>query len=257
MLHIQKSTGAPGATILHWAGLIALIICLPSLAAADATLRPHTAVYKVKISVLGGQLKTELQETASGYVATHVVRATGMSRMLSSGVISDRSEFDTAEDGVRPTRFMSRDTLSRDKKTTAVNFDWDSGEAHGTVNGEEIMSVMEDLAHDRVSIQYELMLDLLNGAPSAQYVLYDVDKLKTVMVSNIGSKTVKVPAGKFTAVGIQHQAVNSKRITTMWCVKELDYLPVIIEQHRKGKLRLRAVLKKYNPIPSQVPVKST
>jgi hypothetical protein len=36
----------------------------------------------------------------------------------------------------------------------------------------------------------------------------------------------------------------------MWCVAELDYLPVIIEQHRKGKLRMRAVLSNYAPLTS-------
>ncbi|MDH3752084.1 MAG: hypothetical protein OEU40_15990, partial [Gammaproteobacteria bacterium] len=56
-----------------------------------------------------------------------------------------------------------------------------------------------------------------------------------------------VPAGEYEAVGIQHQAEGSKRVTTLWCVEELDYLPVIIEQHRKGKLRVRAVLNKYTP----------
>ena len=238
--------------------LLTILLALPGLGAAETTaLQPHTAEYKVKISVLGGQLKTELKETSDGYVATHVVRATGMSRMLSGGLISDRSEFDAAEDGVRPTRFLSRDTLSRDKTNAAINFDWESGEARGTVNGEETAATMEDLAHDRVSIQYELMFDLINGEPSAQYLLYDVDEIKTVNVRRIGSRKVKVPAGEFTAVGIQHQAVNSKRITTMWCVKELDYLPVIIEQHRKGKLKLRATLKNYKPIRSSSDLKST
>ena len=230
--------------------LCVLAYCAPSLGVAETALQPHTAEYKVKISVLGGQLKTELRETESGYVATHVVRATGMARMLGGGLISDRSEFDSAPDGVRPTRFLSRDTLSRDKSTAAIRFDWASGEAHGTVNGEEVSSVMDDLAHDRVSIQYELMFDLLNGEPSAEYILYDVDELKVVNVRNVGSKKVKVPAGTFMAIGIEHQAVGSKRITTMWCVEELDYLPVIIEQHRKGKLRLRATLKNYEPIRS-------
>ncbi len=247
MADIQGHDMLGTATRLCLTGLLALLLCVPAISVAETALRPHTAEYKVKISVLGGQLKTELKEAGDGYVATHVVRATGMSRMLSSGLISDRSEFDTAENGVRPVRFLSRDTLSRDKITAAINFDWESGEARGTVNGEEVISAIEKLAHDRVSIQYELMFDLLNGEPSAQYELYDVDEIKTVNVRTIGSKKVKVPAGRFTAIGIQHQAVNSKRITTMWCVKELDYLPVIIEQHRKGKLKLRATLKKYQP----------
>ena len=236
--------------------LLVLALCLPGLGLADTTLRPHTAEYKVKISVLGGQLRTELKETESGYVATHVVRATGMSRMLSSGLIRDRSEFAAAKDGVRPIRFLSSDTLSRDQSNAAINFDWESGQAYGTVNGAEVSSAVADLVHDRVSIQYELMFDLLNGEPSAQYALYDVDEIKMVNVRNIGQKKVKVPAGRFTAIGIQHQAVGSKRITTMWCVPELDYLPVIIEQHRKGKLRLRATLKQYNPLPGQAALRS-
>jgi len=247
---IDKMTRPCIAGKLCTLALAALAFCVPALAMAEAALQPHTAEYKVKISVLGGQLKTELRETETGYIATHVVRATGMARMFGGGLISDRSEFDTAPDGVRPTRFMSRDTLSRDKNTTAIRFDWDTGEAHGTVNGEEVSSMMDELAHDRISIQYELMLDLLNGEPSAEYILYDVDELKTVRVRNVGTREVKVPAGKFTAIGIAHQAVGSKRITTMWCVEELDFLPVIIEQHRKGKLRLRATLKHYEPIRS-------
>ena len=55
----------------------------------------------------------------------------------------------------------------------------------------------------------------------------------------------------FRAVGIQHQAENSSRITTLWCVEELGYLPAVIERHRKGKLQMRALLKTYSPIETQ------
>jgi hypothetical protein len=36
----------------------------------------------------------------------------------------------------------------------------------------------------------------------------------------------------------------------MWCVQELDYLPVIIEQYKKGDLIMRAVLSSYTPVKS-------
>jgi hypothetical protein len=78
--------------------------------------------------------------------------------------------------------------------------------------------------------------------------MYEVDKLRTVNIRNIGTRQVKVRAGKFEAVGIQHQAENSSRVTTLWCVAELDYLPVIIQQHRKGKLRVEATLETYSPV---------
>ena len=232
---------------IHEFTVLLVATALSTAALADSSLQPHAAVYKVKISVVSGQLNTELTATDDGYVATHVIKPKGMSRMFARGSINESSRFRAAADGVRPTEYSSIDTISRDKTDVSVHFDWDTGEARGTINGEELVSTMDALAHDRISIQYELMHDLLNGGPSAEYTMFEIDRLRKLNVREIGQKTVKVPAGKFEAVGVQHQAEGSKRITTLWCVEELGYLPVIIEQHRNGKLRVRATLSKYSP----------
>jgi hypothetical protein len=223
------------------------VLLLPAIAGAETPLVAHTAEYRIKISLLGGKLRTELKTDGDAYIATHIVKPTGMSRILANGVITESSSFLTAADGIRPDKYWSVDSLSRDKSRVEIQFDWDSGEARGTVDEQAVLSTMDAIADDRISIQYELMHDLLNGEPSKQYTLFDVDKLKTINVRNIGRKTVKVRAGQFEAVGIQHQAENSKRVTTLWCVEELGYLPVIIEQHRLGKLRMRATLESYTP----------
>lgn len=239
-------TGTWRHILCSWCLVAVSVLAAP--ADASGKLTPHTAEYKVKISVVSGRLRTELQATESGYVARHNIKPTGMSRLLARGEISEVSKFANGDDGLIPIAYQSHDTLSRDKVRADITFDWDKNEASGKVNGEEIISVMEGLSHDRVSIQYELMHDLLNDEPNDTYRLFEVDKLKTIMVRSIGEKRVRVPAGKFTAIGIQHQAENSSRVTTLWCVEELDYLPVIIEQHRKGKLKVRATLKKYTPV---------
>lgn len=214
---------------------------------AQGSLTPHSAVYKVKIAVLGGELRTELVPTATGFEATHIIRPTGMSRMLVGGTIEETSVFDTVADGVKPREYRSQDTLSRDKTTAAVVFDWETGEARGTVNGEDVVSEIEGLAHDRVSIQYEVMQDLLNDTTSDKYTMFELDKLRPVNISIVGEKSVEVPAGQFRVIGIRHQAEGSKRATTLWCAEDLGFLPVIIEQHRKGKLKVRASLIEYQP----------
>jgi hypothetical protein len=218
---------------------------------AEPLLTPHKATYKIKISVLGGQLDTELRLTATGYSATHIVEPTGMSRMFSRGSIAETSDFDSAADGVRPREYVSDDTLSREEEHARIHFDWDTGEARGTVNGNEVVSVIDGLAHDRVSIQYELMHDLISGNASDKYTMFEIDRLRPVNVQVIGEKTVKVPAGEFQVIGVQHQAEGSKRVTTLWCAEQLGYLPVIIEQHRKGKLQVRATLENYTPTRGQ------
>ena len=235
-------------TALRALGLLCAVAVLSLPAGAEALLTPHKAEYKLEISVLGGKLNTELKGTADGYVATHVIKATGMAKLLARGRIRESSEFNRYADGIRPVHYISDDSLSRDKLQASIYFDWASGEATGKVNSEDFSLVMENLAYDRVSIQYELMSDLMNGGTSENYILFDVDELKTISVRNIGHQVVTVPAGEYEAIGVQHQKPGSKRVTTMWCVEELDYLPVIIEQHRLGKLKMRAVLKKYSPL---------
>lgn len=223
--------------------LAAALVAAPAAGAADLT--PHTAEYKVKISVLSGRLNTELRETQDGYVASHVVKPTGLAKVL-GGHISVRSEFTTADDGVRPVAFREIDTIG-DEPETNIRFDWATNQAIGTVGDDAVNLQLDGLSHDNVSIQYELMHDLLNGGPSETYVLFDVDKMRIANVRNIGTKSFKTKAGRYEAVGIQHQKEGSSRVTTLWCAPELGYLPVVIEQHRKGKLNFRATLTRYNP----------
>ena len=225
-------------------GLTLLAISLP--VSAQPLLTPHTAEYKVKISIVSGQLNTELRRTANGYVAHHVVRPTGISRIITRGTMDVTSDFDSQSDGIIPVRFQAIDTI-RDEPDVDLRFDWSTNEAIGTVGDENVQLQLDGMAYDSVSIQYELMHDLLTGNPSEQYVLFDVNKMRVANVSLVGEKEVNTKAGKFIAVGVQHQKEGSSRTTTLWCVKELDYLPVIIEQHRDGKLKFRAKLVKYSP----------
>ena len=237
----MKRVGFGVAGLAGWL----LLLAIPASAASELT--PHSAEYKVKISVLSGKLTTQLAASESGYSATHQIVPTGMARMFSNGTIVETAGFGAGSDGVLPDTFISSDSMSSDKTQADLAFDWSTGAITGTVNGEDVEHRLEDPAHDRVSIQYQLMHDLMNGGLAETYYLFDIDEFKVLNVTNIGSREVKVPAGRYNAIGIQHQAQGSSRVTTLWCVEELGYLPVLIEQHRKGKLRMRALLRNYTP----------
>lgn len=216
-------------------------------ALAAGKLQPHSAEYNVKISVVSGRLQTTLKKSEAGYTAEHQIKATGISKLVARGRISEASDFSAGVDGLRPIAYRSHDTLSRDKVRADIRFDWDSNRAIGIVNGADYDEELAGFSHDRISIQYQLMQDLLSQEPNEQYRMFEVDEQKVLNIRTMEPKTVKVPAGTFTAIGIQHQAENSSRVTTLWCVEELGYLPVVIEQHRKGELRVRATLRNYTP----------
>lgn len=225
---------------------IAAVLVLGTTANAADQLIPHSAEYKVRISVVSGRLNTELRRTETGFAANHRIRPTGMSRILTRGTMDVTSEFSAGAEGVRPMAYQAVDTI-RDDPAVDLQFDWDTKVASGTVGEEAFQLQLDELSYDNVSIQYALMYDLLNQRVAKRYVLFDVDKLRIANVSNAGSRQIRTKAGEFTAIGIRHQKEGSSRITTLWCVQELGYLPVVIEQHRKGKLNFQATLVKYTP----------
>ena len=215
---------------------------------ASDSLTPHAAEYRVKISVLGGKLNTHVERTETGFFAESAIVATGLSRILVHGTIRENSEIESVDGALRPLRFRSVDTLSKGGQTVDLAFDWDKHVVGGLIGGEEFHTDIEDNVQDRVSLQYSLMADLLSGIERSQYLLQDEEELKVLSITNIGTQKMKVPFGTFEAIGIQHRAENSSRVTTLWCVKELGYLPVVIEQHRDGKRQMRAELTSYTKL---------
>lgn len=249
MLHTDRHIAALHGTGIAVALLALFVAASPAMPAhAEASLAPYEAEYKIKISVLGGKLNTRLEMTESGYMAESVIRATGLSRLIAAGSIREKSWFSEGRGSIQPIQYRSADTLSRDHQVVDLDFNWSSDEVTGLINGEDFHAVLDGAVHDRVSLQYGLMYDLLNSGENDEYLLQDAEELKILTITNVGSKPVKVPFGDFAAIGIQHQRAGSSRTTTLWCVEELGYMPVIIEQHRKGKLRFRAVLTKYTPL---------
>jgi len=228
--------------------LFVMALAVDGVAFSAESLTPHAAEYKVRISILGGKLSTRIEATDDGYYAQSSIVATGMSRIIASGTIRESSAMTVSGEVLRPAQFRSVDTLSKGGQTVDLKFDWDALSVGGLIDSADFQAELDGDVHDRVSLQYGLMLDLVSGIERGEYALQDAERLKLLSITNIGTRSVDVPFGRFEAIGIQHQAENSSRITTLWCVEELGYLPVIIEQHRKGKRQMRATLTSYTPL---------
>ncbi len=221
---------------------------------ADSGLVPHKAEYKVKISLLTGRLNTELRRTDTGYIATHLIEATGVAGALVNGEIFAASEFAFDDDGIVPLRYRGNDEISNERLVVDIAFDWEAHRATGQFKTRddpapvEVDEPLKGRVHDAVSIQYQLMAGLANGGSPGEYVLFEHDRVRKLQVTRIGTQEISTKAGTFNAVGIRHQAENSSRSTTMWLAEELGFLPVMIERFRKGKLQMRAKLESYEPI---------
>lgn len=213
-----------------------LLLCLISNASlADQNLTPHRATYKVKISLLSGEMQSGLQIDGSDYVVESTVTPKGIARLITRGTIRESSRFNIVQGEVRPSEYRSADTLSKNGNQIQINFDWTANAAVGVVDGSPYSAPLDVDVIDRASLQYALMFDLLNQQLREEYVLLEADGTKRLTVSNRGEKSVRVPFGLLDVIGITHRAESSSRETTLWCAPSLGYLPVVIEQHKDGK----------------------
>ncbi len=237
----------------RWVGLIAIMALSAGFATA-AELEPHRAFYDVRIKVFKGSMVTELQAAdGAAYTGTSEITPRGFARLASKGTIENQSLFRLTDSGVQPLAFQGSDTISKRKKHANLNFDWDSLRLTGTASqkksGKRIETAvdapMENGLHDAISLQYALMHDLQQDDLKDRYTLADGDQLKTINITRLETTSLRVPYGEFNVVPVQHQVEGSSRVTTFWFARELNFLPVKIEQHRKGKRLMKAELGDY------------
>ena len=88
--------------------------------ADEPVLLAYSAEYKVKISILSGRLTTDLRRTEDGYEAEHVVRPSGLAKLIRNGVISEKSRFSQTSEGIKASWYQSVDTLSSDPTSATV-----------------------------------------------------------------------------------------------------------------------------------------
>lgn len=207
------------------------------------TLAPFEAEYRVKMGALSGAMRMSLANGDEGLVANSLLEPRGLASLFAGGRVEETAWMAIEDNRVVPQRYEMTDTIDRDGEEVTIRFDWAAREASGRGEGGDFAHAIDPATYDRTSIQYALMLDLLHGRSAAEYTMLDGDRRKELTISHLGDSIVKVPLGEFTVRKVRHQAANSSRVTTLYCAPELGYLPVRIEQHRKGKLVVRAELK--------------
>ena len=89
------------------------------------------------------------------------------------------------------------------------------------------------------------MSRIASGEPTVRTLtLFQRGSLREVSLDDMGEESVETRAGTFATRHIHRRQQGSSRELHLWYSLEAPYLPVVIEQHRKGKLVARLTLKK-------------
>jgi len=224
-------------------GMLPLAWCVAGHTTAVAqdveplTVQPFTAVYQLEWHglVAGYSTLTLAEPTPGRYEYSSVNRARGIFRLAFPDAISEESTFRMAGGRVEPLTYREHNG-SKANQNVSLDFDWTMGRARGTAGGKSVDQPLEPGTQDPLSVQVELMRDLLAGDPPTHFLLFDHDSAKQYQYTRERTVTLDTAMGRFDTVIYRSDRPDSDRVMRLWLAPSLGYLPVQAVRWRKGKV---------------------
>ena len=90
------------------------------------------------------------------------------------------------------------------------------------------------------------MEQLRTGFQRAELQVFDNGRVKTVVFDNEGTAKMKTLLGEVDVIKVRsyNRDGDRRRETVTWFAPELEFVPVMFEQHKRGKLVARLTITK-------------
>ncbi len=229
--------------INHFFRLLVLSGTLLLTSQGQATPLPQqfTAVYAVKTSGMTiGETKRVLSHNGEYYQFESITRPKGVARLLTSGQVVERSQWNFFHGQPRPEHYTFFNSGSKKNRNVKLDFDWDKNRVINTINGEPWSMPLEHGTQDKLLYQLRIMQDLPTSKTMLRYPVADGGKLKYYDIEIIGKERIRTKLGTFDTIRLRR--TKGSRKTTLWCAEQLGYLPVRIEQQKNDDSPVIATL---------------
>lgn len=231
--------------------LSALILAFPATVMGQQITPPipgYTANYDLKKSgITIGKTKRKLRYNDNGlHIFESVTEAAGLAKLFYSGELTERSEWQYVDSHVRPVNYRYQDTSKTKPRDVQLSFDWSTRRVTNTINGDPWKMDLLPRTQDKLGYQIQLMLDLRKRPEKLVYNIADGGKLKEYEVDVLAPEQIETELGRLEIIPVR--LIHGKRTITFLCATTLHYLPVRIEQHRKGKLLMTAEIQSVSGI---------
>ena len=176
-------------------GVLAILAAAP--AAADGALAPFVAEYDVRYGRMAvGTSRTELAVANGHWTLETTSTASGFARVIASGTLRQRSEFDLHGDGPRPRRYSFDDGTDRTGRDVALEFDWRAGRVRGTAEDAPVDLATVPGLQDAASMQALVLARLRAGREPGTIAMIEKDKVKYYRYTLLRRETLKTAIGE-------------------------------------------------------------
>jgi hypothetical protein len=229
-------------------GVLAILAAAP--ATGEDSLSPYVAEYDVRYGRMAvGTSRTELARADGHWVLETTSTASGFARVIASGTLRQRSEFDATADGLRPRRYSFDDGTSRTGRDISLDFDWSAGRVHGTAEDATVDVGAVDGLQDAASMQALVIARLRAGREPGTIAMIEKDKVKYYRYTLVRRETLATAVGEVETVVYRTAREGSDRETLTWHAPTLGFAAVQAEQRVGGKRGFQTYIRSFTEGP--------
>lgn len=222
-----------------------LVLASASTVAAGNGLPEPLAPFEARYLLTDGSTRVGsadigLEPVNEGWRYHSRVKPEGLYALL-AGPVEDTTWLEKHDDGLRPVRFEH--VGSEPGEEITVQFDWRSGRALVSGPDGETSMPLAPRTHDQFSAMLAVIQAFADGQQRLELPSIDNEgEAEPLVFEHAGTTPVTVPLGTYETVHVRRVRENSKRETESWLAPSLGWVPVRIEQRKKGKLVARMEL---------------
>jgi hypothetical protein len=225
-------------------GTLALLAA--SSALAEGELSPFVAEYDVRYGRMAvGTSRTELARSDDHWVLETTSTASGFARVIASGTLRQRSEFDVTPGGVRPRRYAFDDGTNRTGRDISLAFDWNAARVRGTAEDAPVDVASVEGLQDAASMQALVIARLRSGREPGTIAMIEKEKVKYYRYELVRRETLATAMGEIETVVYRSSRDGSDRETITWHAPKLGFAAVQAEQRVGGKRGFQTYIRSF------------
>tara|TARA_R110002110_G_scaffold166602_2_gene367336 strand:+ start:91253 stop:91972 length:720 start_codon:yes stop_codon:yes gene_type:complete len=147
----------------------------------------------------------------------------------------ESSDFIWENGNIIPQNYFYDIQEGKRSKKGNVTFDWVAKVVANNVSPKPWHKPLPDNIQDKVTQVLRLRYDLIQGNTDLVYTVAEDDEIKPYAFRILGEEKIASAIGTFTAIKVEHVHRKGHRTNT-WFAKELNYLPIKLNQIRKGRV---------------------
>lgn len=191
--------------------------------AANAKLKPYRATYRIAKDGMVAEVKRELQQLPG-----ERWKLSDSARILFFS-LDESAEARLLDDQIIPLHYRYRQGPGKSKNQDIV-YHWDQGTAHVELDDKTRTVALEQASYDKLSLQLQLRLDLLNGRldQARSYRLIDRGRIKHYRIEKMGEEILSIGKRQIQTVKLRQHTEGKDKETYIWTAPDMDHLIVKI-----------------------------